>query len=82
MHRLRQNARDLPLVGEIRGLGLMVGIELVHDDQRTPAPEAAEAVRCHCFTNRVLIGVGGVYGNVVRIQPPLVITRETTRPGR
>ena len=82
MQRLRQNARDLPLVGEIRGLGLMVGIELVHDDQRTPAPEAAEAVRCHCFTNSVLIGVGGVYGNVVRIQPPLVITREQLDPGR
>ncbi len=73
---LNETTKDLPLAGEIRGLGLMVGIELIRDEQRTPAPEAAEAVRCHCLSNGVLVGVGGVYGNVVRIQPPLVITRE------
>ncbi|MDQ3930064.1 MAG: hypothetical protein M3328_13075, partial [Chloroflexota bacterium] len=33
-------------------------------------------VRAYCLQNGVLVGVGGVYGNVVRIQPPLVITRE------
>jgi len=76
MNKLKDKQRDFPLIGEVRGLGLMVGIELVSDEKRTPASAEAEAVRDHCLANGVLIGVGGVYGNVVRVQPPLVITRE------
>jgi 4-aminobutyrate aminotransferase len=76
MDQLNRRQGDLPLIGEVRGLGLMIGIELVSDDKRTPAPSEAEAVREYCLANGVLIGVGGVYGNVVRIQPPLVISRE------
>ena len=53
----------------------MVGIELVGNDGSTPATTQAEAVRAYCLENGVLVGVGGVYGNVVRVQPPLVITR-------
>jgi len=74
MDRLKQIKRDQSMIGEIRGLGLMVGIELVTDDKRTPATAEAEAVRDHCLAAGVLVGVGGVYGNVVRVQPPLVIT--------
>ena len=75
MDRLNQLKRDQPIVGEVRGLGLMVGIELVTDDKRTPGTAEAEAVRDHCLAAGVLVGVGGVYGNVVRVQPPLVITK-------
>jgi 4-aminobutyrate aminotransferase-like enzyme len=76
MGKLNRKQRDLPLIGEVRGSGLMIGIELVSDEKRTPAPSEAEAVRQHCMAKGVLVGVGGVYGNVVRIQPPLVISRE------
>ena len=76
MDRLTKLKQAIPLIGEVRGLGLMVGIELVSDEKRTPATAEAEAVRDYCLSNGVLIGVGGVYGNVVRIQPPLVITRQ------
>ncbi len=74
MNRLNQLKRTQPLIGEVRGLGLMVGIELITDDARTPGTAEAEAVRDLCLANGVLVGVGGVYGNVVRVQPPLVIT--------
>ena len=74
--RLRSLQDEFPLIGEVRGLGLMVGIELVRDAELTPATAEAEAVREHCLGHGVLVGVGGIYGNVVRIQPPLVITRE------
>jgi 4-aminobutyrate aminotransferase len=76
MERLTKLKQDVSLIGEVRGLGLMVGIELVLDEKRTPATAETEAVRDHCLANGVLVGVGGVYSNVVRVQPPLVITRQ------
>lgn len=75
MSRLRAMQARFPLIGEVRGLGLMIGLELVASGAVTPAVAQAEAIRAYCLENGVLIGVGGVYGNVVRIQPPLVITR-------
>lgn len=74
MARLSEMRKQFPLIGEVRGLGLMVGVELVRDQAKTPAPTEAETIRQHCLSSGVLIGVGGVYGNVLRIQPPLVIS--------
>jgi 4-aminobutyrate aminotransferase / (S)-3-amino-2-methylpropionate transaminase / 5-aminovalerate transaminase len=76
LDRLRALQRDLPIIGDVRGLGLMIGIELVHPESLAPAPAETEAVRDYCFQQRVLVGVAGIYGNVVRFQPPLVITHE------
>ena len=64
------------LIGDVRGKGLMIGIELVKDKDKTPAPDEAAKLRGICRQNNLLIGVGGVYENVLRIQPPLVITEE------
>ncbi len=75
LNRLNQLKPTRPMIGEVRGLGLMVGIELVTDGKRTPAAAETEAVRDLCLANGVLVGVGGVYGNVLRVQPPLVITQ-------
>ena len=74
--RLNQLKRELPLIGDVRGLGLMVGIELVSDESKTPAAAEAEAVRDHCLASGVLVGVGGIYGDDGRVQPPLVITHQ------
>ena len=76
MAKLRELQGDNPLIGEVRGLGLMIGIELVKDAALTPATAEAEAIREVCRENGLLVGVGGVYGNVVRFQPPLVITKQ------
>ena len=53
----------------------MIGVELVKDEKLTPATAEAEAVRDSLLRQGVLVGVGGIYGNVVRFQPPLIITR-------
>jgi 4-aminobutyrate aminotransferase-like enzyme len=64
-------------VGEIRGRGLMIGIEMVENDQsKAPAAEDAKRIKAAVRDRGVLIGVGGVYGNVLRIQPPLTISDE------
>ena len=64
------------LIGDVRGKGLMIGIELVKDADKTPAAAEAKEARRLCREAGSLVGVGGSLGNVVRLQPPLVITEE------
>ena len=64
------------LLGDVRGKGLMVGIELVKDADKTPAAAEALEVRRLCREAGVLVSVGGSLANVVRLQPPLVIDEE------
>jgi 4-aminobutyrate aminotransferase len=62
-------------IGDIRGLGLMIGIEIVEDaDSKAPAAATAGKIKAAVRERGVLIGLGGVYGNVLRIQPPLTIS--------
>jgi 4-aminobutyrate aminotransferase-like enzyme len=71
---LRGWQEKLPAIGEVRGLGLMIGIELVADRAtKTPDAALAKAVKAYCREHGVLVGVGGSESNVVRVQPPLVI---------
>jgi 4-aminobutyrate aminotransferase/(S)-3-amino-2-methylpropionate transaminase len=64
-----------PLMGDVRGLGLMIGIELVQDESLTPASSEAEAIRDACLRRGLLVGLGGIDGSVIRFQPPLVISK-------
>jgi 4-aminobutyrate aminotransferase-like enzyme len=74
MERLRELQGRHSLIGDVRGLGLMIGLELVTDRvTKRPAAKEAGQVRRLCREAGVLVGVGGQGGNVVRIQPPLVI---------
>lgn len=64
-------------IGEIRGLGLMVGMEIVKDlESKEPASAEAAKIRAACREKGLLVGLGGGFGNVLRIQPSLVITEE------
>jgi 4-aminobutyrate aminotransferase-like enzyme/Ser/Thr protein kinase RdoA (MazF antagonist) len=65
------------VIGEIRRRGLMVGVELVTDEEDwTPASEEASAVVEQMRRQRVLIGSAGEHGNVLKIRPPLVFDRD------
>ena len=64
------------LIGEVRGKGLMQGIELVKDrGTKEPAPEATARLLERTRENGLLIGKGGLYGNVVRLSPMLNISK-------
>jgi 4-aminobutyrate aminotransferase len=77
MKRLNELAHKHDIIGEVRGKGLMIGVELVKDQRtKTPASQEAGKIRDICREKGVLIGHGGVKSNVVRVQPPLVISRE------
>ncbi len=64
-----------PIIGDIRGLGLMVGAEFVHAD-KSPAPEELDMVLEEMLQRGFIVGKNGVARNVMAFQPPLVITRE------
>jgi len=77
LEQLRDFAARHPQVGDVRGLGLMIGMELVSSrTTKAPIPQLADQIRAASRERGVLIGVGGFYGNVIRLQPPLVITQE------
>jgi 4-aminobutyrate aminotransferase-like enzyme len=69
-------ANELTLVGEVRGRGLMIGLELVRDADKTPAVDAAKEVKTRCREAGILVGVGGSLANVVRLQPPLILSED------
>ena len=65
------------VIGEVRGMGLMQGIELVKDRQsKEPAPQQTSAVLEAAKDRGLIIGKGGMYGNVLRISPALNVTRD------
>ncbi|MBL7258327.1 aspartate aminotransferase family protein [Paractinoplanes lichenicola] len=72
---------DLPLVGEVRGKGLMIGIEIVRPGTREPDPAATVRVFDECRAGGLLVGKGGLYGNVLRMGPPLTLTEAEARDG-
>jgi 4-aminobutyrate aminotransferase len=76
MSRLREAAEKLDLVGDLRGKGLMIGVELVGADGFAPAPDAATRVHELCREQGLLVGKGGLHGNCLRVAPPLCVTRE------
>ncbi len=63
-------------MGEVRGKGLMIGVELVQDAKKTPAQKEAAKVKTEMLRQGYLLGVGGIHRNVLRVQPPLIITAE------
>jgi 4-aminobutyrate aminotransferase len=72
--RLDALAARCPLIGDVRGKGLMVGVEFVRDGTGDPDPELTSAVMEETRADGLLVGRGGLYGNVIRLGPPLSLT--------
>lgn len=82
LSQLKEIENASSIVGEARGKGLMLGVELVYDKaSKKPAPEFARQVRTFCHQNGLLIEIGGHYDNVARFLPPLVLTEDLARKG-
>jgi 4-aminobutyrate aminotransferase/(S)-3-amino-2-methylpropionate transaminase len=74
--RLQCLAAEVPTIGDVRGRGAMLAIELVRPGTDMPNPELTKAVAEELISQGVLILTCGTYGNVIRLLPPLVIGDE------
>ncbi|SEP49469.1 aspartate aminotransferase family protein [Amycolatopsis saalfeldensis] len=70
-----------PVVGEVRGKGLMIGVELVEPGTTTPSVRAAARMLEETRNRGLLIGKGGLHGNVLRIGPPMTLTEAEAQEG-
>jgi 4-aminobutyrate aminotransferase len=81
LNGLREAAAKAPIVGEVRGRGLMIGLEFVRPGTTEPDVPATLKVFDECRKGGLLVGKGGLYGNVLRMGPPLTLTEEEAREG-
>jgi 4-aminobutyrate aminotransferase len=80
MNGLRDLQAEFPVIGDVRGLGLMIGVEFTKPDG-TPDKETAVAVRNECIKRRLLLLTCGTNENIMRWIPPLVVTQEQLDAG-
>ena len=76
-----QVAEENEIIGEVRGKGLMIGVELVVPGGKEPNAAAAGRIMEEAKKDGLLIGKGGLWGNVLRIAPPLTLTQEEAEEG-
>ena len=79
--RFEKWQKDFSIIGEIRGLGAMLGLALVKGEKKGPAADEAKKLAAYCLGKGLLVLVCGSYGNVVRVLAPFVITDEQLEKG-
>jgi 4-aminobutyrate aminotransferase/(S)-3-amino-2-methylpropionate transaminase len=71
--RLREMQTRYPIIGDVRGRGAMIAVELVKPGTLEPATEQIAQIVKHCHSEGVLVLTAGTYGNVLRFLPPLTM---------
>jgi diaminobutyrate-2-oxoglutarate transaminase len=72
--RLREESAGNPRVAEVRGKGLFIGVEFI-DEDGNPDGAAVDTLQDHCYKNGVLVWKAGRHDSILRLLPPLVITK-------
>ncbi|WP_084103092.1 aspartate aminotransferase family protein [Pontibacillus yanchengensis] len=83
MNRLKQTQAETSSIGDVRGRGLMIGVEVVNMQQEADTlgsypehPDLAKQIQKECFNRGLILELGGRFGSVIRFLPPLIITEE------
>ena len=79
--RFREVAADEPMIGEVRGKGLFIGVEFVEPESGRPQSDVVDAIQTYCYEHGVLVWKAGRGNSVLRLIPPLVLTREQAEIG-
>jgi 4-aminobutyrate aminotransferase/(S)-3-amino-2-methylpropionate transaminase len=82
LKRLKEWKEDVEVVGDVRGLGAMLGMELVKTRKgKEPVPELTRNIQLNCFKKGLYILTAGTYSNVIRLHPPLIIRQNLLEKG-
>jgi len=82
LRELKSIQKKSKFIGDVRGKGMMFGVEYVKDKKtKEPFPELAKKMRKLCYENGLLVEIGGLYNNVVRFLPPLIISEKLANNG-
>jgi 4-aminobutyrate aminotransferase/(S)-3-amino-2-methylpropionate transaminase len=81
LRELATELSDSSVIGDVRGRGAMLAIELVQAGSKEPNPELTKTIAAACLKEGVIILTCGTYGNVIRLLPPLVISDELLLDG-
>ncbi len=79
--RFEKWQKEFEIIGEIRGLGAMLGLELIRGAKREPAADEAKQLVNYCIDNGLIILSCGSYGNIIRTLIPFVITQKQLEKG-
>lgn len=81
-NRYNELKEKFDVIGDVRGLGAMIGLEFVKDQEsKTPNPDLVKSIVSECASNGLIVESAGIYGNVIRFLAPLVITDEQLEAG-
>jgi 4-aminobutyrate aminotransferase len=81
MQCIEQEMVNQPLIGQVRGQGLAIGVELVLDDKKTPAADLARKTVYRAWELGAVFYYVGMQSNVLELTPPLTLTREEAGEG-
>lgn len=84
MARLAEMKAQYPIIGDVRGLGLMIGVEFIKKEtpeKKLINKEARDAILKECLAKGLVLLACGTNGNIIRIIPPLTVTREEADRG-
>lgn len=73
---LKELQKSFPIIGDIRGKGLMLGIEIADPETKAQMPAECAKIVEIAKDNKVIIGKGGLWGNTIRLKPPMTVTKE------
>ncbi|MEV3985293.1 4-aminobutyrate--2-oxoglutarate transaminase [Nonomuraea sp. NPDC049758] len=79
--RLRSLQERFPAIGDVRGRGAMIAIELVEPGTKNPDPAAVQEIVKRCHAEGLVVLTAGTYGNVLRFLPPLVMPEHLLEEG-
>jgi 4-aminobutyrate aminotransferase-like enzyme len=63
-----------PLIGDVRGKGLLLGIEIINPADRSPAPSQAQKIKLEAQKRGLIFSISGLTGSTIRLSPPLIVT--------
>ncbi len=72
---LKELQKSFPIIGDIRGKGLMLGIEIADPENKAQMPTECAKIVEVAKDNKVVIGKGGLWGNTIRLKPPMTVTK-------